>query len=346
MAPLATHLPYPSGVAHCHIFACQAVEALRSCLAEQRGHLEGLPPLTRAALAADAVAPALDQLLRVFEPALSAAAESSGGCNSPPDLALEPGLCPAYDAAREAMASAEQECGELLEAARAALAAAGRGARKALLRVKLVELGGETLLQVPAECAAHAPATWQPVRGCAKTLARFRLPTLRALQARTACARAAARGHLLAHLRDSARLFLDSYPAFQRLCGCMALLDVLAGFAACTHPASAPPGLRFCRPVFLAPAHIAAAAADASSRGQQPAAALDLQGLWSPQLLASRCPNAIVANDLRLGGRGRAGGGGDGERWTAAARLEGDEPCPSLLLLTGPNTGEWTGQGG
>ena len=208
----------------------QAVGGLQQGLLCQRGHLDGLPPITRAALAADAVAPVLEQLLRVFEPTLGGdsgpggggarrGAGSSGGGGggsvADGDLCLEEGLCAAYDAARRELLGVEEEkevlnlpvaaaaaspatsrCGtetgaclvllpalpeappllpqppglstpahslrptdlstvlprpagpqEMLATAKAALAAAGGHPPKVLAKVKVVELGGEHLLQ-------------------------------------------------------------------------------------------------------------------------------------------------------------------------------------------------------
>lgn len=53
------------------------------------------------------------------------------------------------------------------------------------------------------------------------------------------------------------------------------------------------------------------------------------QGLWNPALLASHSATRIQPNDLSLGGSGTTAGGGNG----------GGRPQPSMLLLTGANTG-------
>jgi hypothetical protein len=49
---------------------------------------------------------------------------------------------------------------------------------------------------------------------------------------------------------QAAQTFLDNYRCFGAFVATVATLDVLAGFAVATHPAAAPPGCTFCRPVF------------------------------------------------------------------------------------------------
>lgn len=44
---------------------------------------------------------------------------------------------------------------------------------------------------------------------------------------------------------------MDTYDSFRRLLNALSTLDVLAGFAAATHPSAAPPGCAFCRPSFV-----------------------------------------------------------------------------------------------
>ena len=143
----------------------QAVGGLQQGLLCQRGHLDGLPPITRAALAADAVAPVLEQLLRVFEPTLGGdsgpggggarrGAGSSGGGGggsvADGDLCLEEGLCAAYDAARRELLGVEEEK-EVLNLPVAAAAAAAAAA---------IAAAAATAAAAPATAAAAAsPAT-------------------------------------------------------------------------------------------------------------------------------------------------------------------------------------------
>lgn len=122
---------------------------------------------------------------------------------------------------------------------------------------------------------------------------------------------------------QASQLFLDSYDQFSGWLSTLATLDVLAGFAAATHPSAAPPGCAFCRPTF---------AAGAGSGGGSGAPPLRLEGLWNPALLASRVGASPVPNDLSLGAAGSSGCG-------IAGGSGGSTGRPGMLLLTGANTG-------
>jgi DNA mismatch repair protein MSH6 len=118
-------------------------------------------------------------------------------------------------------------------------------------------------------------------------------------------------------LLQSAELFLSSCDAFRHFFDALSTLDVLAGFAAATHPSAAPPGCTFCRPTFAAVA--ANRASNTSSSASAPP--MKLRGVWSPALLASCSDNPVQANDVQLGGSQEADG------------------HAGMLLLTGANAG-------
>ncbi|KAL4436867.1 hypothetical protein ABPG75_004006 [Micractinium tetrahymenae] len=285
----------------------QALHGLRCAMTAARGSQAPLPPpLQRASMAGEEVAGALQQLSQVFD------AERFNDAAA--DIGLEQGLCAEYDAARASQEQLQAQVAGAVESIRQGLAGRGHGAA-ALKRVKLVDFRGQQLLEVPTAVRRDLEGLAQVVLVKeAQTIAKYRLPALETTLQALEEARDAAKLCVLRFLAESTQLFLDSYDSFRRLLNALSTLDVLAGFAAATHPSAAPPGCSFCRPSFVP---------GAAAAGEAPP--LHLEGLWSPALLASQGVQRIQPNSLSLGGFGSGQG-------TQA-------PQPGMLLLTGANTG-------
>lgn len=289
----------------------QALHGLHCAVTAARGSQAPLPPpLQRAVMAGDEAAGSLQRLLQVFD------AERFDDAAA--DIALEQGLCAEYDAARARQEQLEEQAAGAVDGIRQGLA--GQGLSATLLkRVRLVNFRGQQLLEIPTAARRGLEALAQvTLVKEAQTIAKYRLPGLEATLQALEEARDAAKLCVLRFLAESAQLFLDRHDSFRRLLSALSTLDVLAGFAAATHPGAAPPGCSFCRPSF-APGGAAAGTAPP----------LHLEGLWNPALLASHSATRIQPNDLSLGGSGTTAGGGNG----------GGRPQPSMLLLTGANTG-------
>ncbi|KAL4430604.1 hypothetical protein ABPG77_005844 [Micractinium sp. CCAP 211/92] len=291
----------------------QALQGLRCTVTSARGRQAPLPaPLQRAVMAGEEVAGALQHLSQVFD------AERFNDATA--DVALEQGLCAAYDAARVQQEQLQAQAASAVENLRQGLAQRGHAAAL-LKRVKLVDFRGQQLLEVPSAVRRdlEALANVTLVKE-AQTIAKYSLPGLEATLQALEEARDAAKLCVLRFLAESAQLFLDTYDSFRRLLNALSTLDVLAGFAAATHPSAAPPGCAFCRPSFV-PGGAAAGAVPP----------LHLEGLWSPALMASQGVTHIQPNDLSLGGISTNKSCNDG-RGIAG-------PQPGMLLLTGANTG-------
>lgn len=99
-------------------------------------------------------------------------------------------------------------------------------------------------------------------------------PALEQMAAARDAAAAAATTAAAAALGGAAARLLASYPSLGALVAAVAELDVLAGFAAVTDAAAAPPGVAWSRPTFVT----AAAAGVGAAGGGTPL--LHFQGLW------------------------------------------------------------------
>ncbi|KAL4858267.1 DNA mismatch repair protein Msh6 [Chlorella vulgaris] len=268
------------------------------------------PPLQRAVTQGEVVAAALRQLCKAFDAGRFEDAAA--------DIALEEGLCAGYDSAAAQLAELQAAAAAALDSVRAALR--GRGHSAAILKkVKLVAYREEQLVEVPTALRRDLEAS---LPGCslvkeAQTVAKYRVAAVGEAAAALEAGRDRAKLCVLRYLSESAGLFLSSCDSFRHFFDALSTLDVLAGFAAATHPSAAPPGCTFCRPTFEAAA--ANSASNTSSSASAPP--MKLRGVWSPALLASCSDNPVQANDVQLGGYQEADG------------------HPGMLLLTGANAG-------
>ncbi|KAI3425826.1 hypothetical protein D9Q98_007801 [Chlorella vulgaris] len=268
------------------------------------------PPLQRAVTQGELVAAALRQLCKAFDAGRFEDAAA--------DIALEEGLCAEYDSAAAQLAELQAAATAALDSVRAALR--GRGHSAVILKkVKLVAYREEQLVEVPTALRRDLEAA---LPGCslvkeAQTVAKYRVAAVGEAAAALEAGRDRAKLCVLRYLSESAELFLSSCDAFRHFFDALSTLDVLAGFAAATHPSAAPPGCTFCRPTFAAVA--ANRASNTSSSASAPP--MKLRGVWSPALLASCSDNPVQANDVQLGGSQEADG------------------HAGMLLLTGANAG-------